>query len=185
MGRPGACISCDIFIGVTLYLGDGATGNKLHFAFGGCEVKKLTRVQERGATDAHVNFFGSITVEIGYIVSQLRTADDGVVAEYDPFSVEHAFVGYEFHFGYQLAHGLIGRGEAARPSGGIFDDTSPVGNLFTYGVSESHAYTGIGDAGDEIGFDVVFFTHFEASVKAHLFDILPFVFAGGISVIYP
>ena len=119
------------------------------------------------------------------MVTQLSASHDRIVTEYNPLSTKHLFVGNQLHFGHQLPHLLIRRGEAAGPGRRIFDKPAFIGDSFAGGVSERHTDTRIWNAGYKIGFDFVVFTHLNAAIVTHLIDILALVFTNRIAVVNP
>ncbi|VFB12879.1 Uncharacterised protein [Bacteroides heparinolyticus] len=60
-----------------------------------------------------------------------------------------------------------------------------IGNSFTFGISQSHAYTGVWNTASTIYYRIIFLSHFETGSEPYLFYVSAFVARSGKTIIYP
>ena len=170
---------------ITFELLNNTTGDKFEFRFRRRKIDKPARIYQRRTTDAHVYLFCPATEKVAYIITQLRTSDDRVITEYNTFAVDKIGIRNQFHLCDQLAQFLRRRSETTRPCGCIFHNTSFIRNFLTFGITQSHTDTRVGNGRNKIGLHIVFFSHLATALKPHTIYILTLVLTHGVTVIYP
>ena len=169
----------------TLELLDDTSRDQIQLAVLGGEIKEFARINQRRAGNPHVHLLRSIAIEGGDVIGQLRTADDGVVAEDDAAAVQQLLVRYQLHLGHQLTDLLRGRGEATRPCRRIFDQSPLVRDTATVGVTDGETDTRIRHSSHVVSVTLILLTHQATSRMAGEVDVLILIRAHRIAVVYP
>ena len=102
-------VAVQVLVAVTLQLLNDTARDELHLSLGGREVEELATVKQRRTANADMHLFGATLVHLLHVVAQLRAPHNGIVAKNDTLTFQQVAVGQQLHFGYMLAHILVGR----------------------------------------------------------------------------
>ena len=118
-------------------------------------------------------------------LAHLGAADDGVVDHDQAPTLDQRVHRDQLHPGDEVALGLDGGHEGARPGGGVLDEWAGEGDAGGVGVADGVGGAGVGHAGDRVGLHVVPLRQHAAAGAAHGLHVHALVGGGGVAVVDP
>lgn len=180
--RVGVLVQICVF---AFLFADIATSDQVVHALGTGEVDELTGVNQRRASDTHMGFLTAHGVKLFSLLTELSTADDGVVAEHQALVVDETRNRNELHGCHVFTLTLVLRHKGTCPGRSVLHEGACKLDASFVCIAQGVRSTGVRNTASGISFGGSTLSKCGTATVAGHFHIAAFVGGCWIAVVNP